>query len=288
MKFDKLHIILICFVIVLLAYIVIKSNVLDKQQVSTTLNDSTALWEYPSIKRVNADTDSGKIILHGHHILMNTPKTVGPHAPGPNLKFAGNNLTCSNCHFRAGTEKSTFNLVGVSSRYPQYVPSYGDTLDLIQRINGCFERSMNGRALPKDGYEMRSIVSYLNYISTDIPKDMQVQYEGIPSIKPFKGTLDTAIGRQMYSEKCMTCHGSKGTGAPNNLVEDPAGYVYLVPPIAGPDSYNNAAGMHSLEYAATFIYNEMPYNDKGSLTLEQAYQIANYVNSLPRPRYYKK
>lgn len=287
MKFDKLHIILICFVVVLLAYIVVKSTILDKPMTGT-LNDSTARWDYPSVKHVSANTDSGKMILYGHHILMNTAKTVGPHAPNPSLKYAGNNLTCSNCHFAAGTERRTFNLVGVASRYPQYMERFKDTVDLIERVNGCFERSMNGRALPRDSYELKSIIAYLNFISTDIPKGMQVQYEGIPPLKPFKGTLDTAIGKQMYMEKCMTCHGSNGTGAPNNLTEDPNGYVYIVPPIAGPDSYNNGAGMHTLDYAAQFIYNEMPYNDKGSLTLEQAYQIANYVNSLKRPRYYKQ
>jgi thiosulfate dehydrogenase len=287
MKFDKLHIILICFVVVLLAYIIIKSNVLNSPTPGM-VNDSLAAWVYPNLKRLNLDSDSGKMIKYGNEILMNTAKIVGPHAKNPSLRYAGNNLTCSNCHFRAGTEKNTLNLVGVASRYPQYIARFKDTLDLIERVNNCFERSLNGRALPADSYELKSIIAYLNFISTDIPHGVKVQYEGIPDIKPFTGTLDTAIGKQMYIRKCMTCHGSDGLGAPNNLDEHPNGYVYIIPPIAGPDSYNNGAGMSIVDHAAKFLYHEMPYNDRGSLTTEEAYQIANYISSLPRPRYYKK
>ncbi|HEX2787495.1 MAG TPA: c-type cytochrome [Ignavibacteria bacterium] len=287
MKLDKFHIILICFVVVLLAYIIIKSNVLNVPKPGM-VNDSLAAWVYPNIKRLDLNSDSGKMIKYGNEILMNTAKIVGPHAKNPSLKYAGNNLTCSNCHFRAGTEKNTLNLVGVVGRYPQYIARFNDTLDLVERVNNCFERSLNGRALPSDSYELKSIIAYLNFISQDIPAHVKVQYEGIPDIKPFTGTLDTAVGKQMYIRKCMTCHGSEGLGAPNNLDEHPDGYVYIIPPIAGPDSYNNGAGMHTLEKSAKFLYHEMPYNDRGSLTTEEAYQIANYMNSLSRPRYYKK
>ena len=34
------------------------------------------------------------------------------------------------------------------------------------RIEGCMERSMNGRALPIDGREMKAMVSYLQFLST--------------------------------------------------------------------------------------------------------------------------
>ena len=36
-------------------------------------------------------------------------------------------------------------------------------------INGCMERSMNGRKLPLDGAEMKAMMSYLHFLSTGIP-----------------------------------------------------------------------------------------------------------------------
>ncbi|HCA43537.1 MAG TPA: cytochrome C oxidase Cbb3 [Bacteroidetes bacterium] len=284
MRIDKLHIILLVCVLTLLGYIVIRSTQQNNNSTVIT-NDSLAKWKLPNLRDVNIATDSGKMIIHGNNILTFTSRYVGPLAKNPELRYAGNNLSCSNCHFNGGRERKTLNLVGVTKRYPKYIERLKDTLNIVQRVNGCFMRSLNGRPLPEDSYEMKSILAYLNFISEYIPDHKMVEYQGIEKIPPFNGTLDTAIGKVMYSIKCMSCHGSDGVGAPNNLVENPEGMYYIVPPIAGKDSFNKGAGMSILEEAATFIYHEMPYNNRGSLTVEEAYQIANYVVSLPRPDY---
>jgi thiosulfate dehydrogenase len=62
---------------------------------------------------------------------------------------------------------------------------------------------------------------------------------------------------------------------------DPAdGYVF--PPLWGPDSFNDGAGMHRVLTAARFIKARMPFGQPG-LTDEQAFDVAAYINSQPRP-----
>jgi thiosulfate dehydrogenase len=41
-------------------------------------------------------------------------------------------------------------LTGVWGQFPQYRAREGAVVTLEDRINGCMERSMNGRALPLD------------------------------------------------------------------------------------------------------------------------------------------
>ncbi|MET3879700.1 hypothetical protein [Chitinophaga sp. OAE865] len=38
-----------------------------------------------------------------------------------------------------------------------------------ERINGCFERSMNGKAIDVNSKEMRAIVTYIKHLSRGIP-----------------------------------------------------------------------------------------------------------------------
>ena len=54
----------------------------------------------------------------------------------------------------------------------------------------------------------------------------------------------------------------------------------------GPDSYNNGAGMDRLLTAAAFAKHNMPVGttfDAPLLTDDDAYDVAAYINSQPRP-----
>ena len=56
----------------------------------------------------------------------------------------------------------------------------------------------------------------------------------------------------------------------------------LPPPLWGPDSFNNGAGMTRILTAARFIKARMPFGQP-DLTDDEAYDVAAYVNSNPRP-----
>ena len=56
-------------------------------------------------------------------------------------------------------------------------------------------------------------------------------------------------------------------------------------PLWGPDSWNDGAGAARIYTLAGMIRYAMPYLNPGSLTDEEAQQIAAFINSMPRPEY---
>jgi thiosulfate dehydrogenase len=164
--------------------------------------------------------------------------------------------------------------VGVYARFPQYRSRVGAVQVIEDRIDDCFERSMNGRRLPRDGRDMRDIVSYLAFLSRGVPVGADVEGQGLPKMKPL--VPDTARGRAVFVAQCARCHGADGRGIP------PA------PPLWGPKSFNIGAGMSRLNTAASFIRHVMPQDRPGTLTDQQSYDVAAYVNAHPRPDFARK
>ena len=58
----------------------------------------------------------------------------------------------------------------------------------------------------------------------------------------------------------------------------------MFPPLWGKDSFNWGAGMHRINTAAAFIKQSMPLGKGGSLTDEQAWNVAAFMNSHERPQ----
>lgn len=58
---------------------------------------------------------------------------------------------------------------------------------------------------------------------------------------------------------------------------------YVFPPLWGAGSYNWGAGMHRVNTAAGFIYANMPLGLPYSLTPQEAWDAAAYINSHERP-----
>ena len=59
---------------------------------------------------------------------------------------------------------------------------------------------------------------------------------------------------------------------------------YVFPPLWGKDSFNWGAGMHRINTAAAFIRANMPLGKGGSLKVQQAWDVAYYINSHERPQ----
>lgn len=179
----------------------------------------------------------------------------------------GNGLRCVSCHLDEG-RRSPQSWVGVSGRYPQYRSRSGTVETIEDRINGCFLRSLNGKAIPADGNDMRDMVSYLTFLSRGVP----VGYQAPPPDTRWSALkADTAAGDQVFATTCARCHGVDGDGA------------IAAPPVWGPRSYNIGAGMARVRTAAAFIVANMPFDKAVTLTDQQALDVAAYVNSRPRP-----
>lgn len=168
-----------------------------------------------------------------------------------------------------GTVADAMPLVGAYSRFPQYRARSGKVDLLEDRINDCFERSMNGRALDRKGAEMRDMVAYIAFLSRGFPVGIDMEGQGVPKLEPLPG--DSSRGKDLYDARCVACHGANGEG------------TNAAPPLWGPRSYNIGAGMARVRTAAAFIRQLMPRDRPGSLTPQQAFDLAVYINSRPRP-----
>ena len=235
-------------------------------------------WRLPTSRPAGA---AGAQIARGEALISQTARYLGPEMPDPALRVAGNHLACKNCHLQAGQQAHALGFVGVSARYPRYRGRENRVVSLAERVNGCFERSLNGRALPEQSPEMQAILAYMNWLSEGYPSGSKVQGQGLPPLELPARAASPQKGRVLYQARCQSCHQANGLGLKANPAQPGAGYLY--PALAGPDSFNNGAGMGRVITAARYIKANMPLG-KADLTSEQAFDVAAYLNSLPRPQ----
>lgn len=206
----------------------------------------------------------GEAIRFGYEIVLNTQQ----HVKG----YVGNALNCRNCHLEAGRVPYAGPFVGVYAGMPEYRSRNAKMNTIEIRINDCFERSMNGKALPYDGPEMGALVAYMAWMSKGVPAGVRMSERGFSPITASRPG-DPAKGKTLYAAKCASCHGAEGQGTSN------------APPVWGPQSYNKGAGLTRVSLAAAFIQRSMPLGQGGTLTHEEAYDVAAFINSQPRPEF---
>ncbi|PTX43712.1 thiosulfate dehydrogenase [Christiangramia gaetbulicola] len=227
------------------------------------------------------NSPENKQIKYGFELFTNTAKYLGPSNGKEEMIYSGNNLACNNCHLNAGTKPYSGMLIGVIKRFPQFRGRENKIGTIEDRINGCMERSMNGKELPPNGKEMKAFVAYMNWLSRHAPEDGKVEGMGYARIEIPDRAVDLEKGEKLFLKKCASCHGQDGQGIP--LKYNPG---YLYPPLWGEDTYNNGAGMTRVITAAEFIKTNMPYgasfNDP-ELTDEESYDLAGYINQKERP-----
>jgi thiosulfate dehydrogenase len=243
------------------------------------LNDST-LGNSPDAEQIR----------RGYRLFMQTPIE----AP----KYAANRLSCGNCHLNGGQKERALPLVGVAGVFPEYNRRAGRRFSLEDRIVGCFMRSENSTGSSEYGAhrarggdsplspdpkseEVAAIAAYLRWISEGIPTGEKLPWRGQNVIHPDSlipvEKLDTRRGRLLFEEHCIACHAKDGQGV--QIADKKPG------PLWGPDSWNDGAGAARIYTLAGVIRYAMPYLNPGSLTDEEAQQIAAFINSMPRPDY---
>ena len=212
----------------------------------------------------------GIAIQEGKKLLMDTSRLLP--------KNVGNGLNCTNCHLDAGTKANASPWAGIWGVFPEYRSRSGKVITLTDRVNDCFERSMNGKPLGYNSAEMINILSYMQWLSVGVPTGTSVKGRGFGTVdtqlKP-----DSANGKVVYAEKCASCHGAQGLGVKNST----GGYAF--PPLWGKDSFNDGAGMARTYTAAAFVKHKMPLGQGGSLTDQQAIDVSEYFTHQTRPVY---
>ncbi len=216
----------------------------------------------------------------GFEIFRNTPLHIGPKQKDSTQIFAGNNLACASCHLNGGTKPFGAPLIGVIKRFPQYRGREDKMGTIEERINGCMERSMNGKMMPESSQEMQALIAYMGWLGRAAPSNGKIEGQGFLKVEIPNRAVDLGHGQRVFENICVECHGTDGQGQ----VQDNG--LYLYPPLWGEDSYNNGAGMTRVITAAQFIKGNMPYGttfDKPVLSDEEAYDVAGYINQKLRP-----
>lgn len=188
--------------------------------------------------------------------------------------YVGNRLSCASCHAGSGRSEG-LTLLGVEQKYPQYMEREGREVTLEERTNGCFLRSMNGSEIDPEGEEMEAFMAYYGYLSDGVDdfENYDVLSEGksadsVPAPDVEQGENDF----DRYN--CMSCHGG------NTVNPETSG-----PDLWGPGSFNDGAGMSTLSTLQYYIKNYMPKGNEGTLSEQEASNIAGYILMQDRPEF---
>jgi len=263
---------------------------------STAMETAWDLVLNPFTDSVSGGPERAALVRKGFSIFTQTRKK----AP----RLTGNDLSCGDCHLNAGQRERGLPLVGVAHAFPEYNKRAGREFSLVDRITGCFLRSMNGTGAPvmasahaaggtgwdsaaaersasaiDSSEEVRALAAYIGWISEGFASGTKLPWRGMNTI-PDSGlvpvaALDSSKGRTLYEARCISCHDADGRGV--EIGDMIAG------PLWGPGSWNDGAGAARVYTLAGMIRHMMPYIDPESLTDEEALQIAFYICSQPRP-----
>ena len=125
------------------------------------------------------------------------------------------------------------------------------------------------------------MLAYIAWLSSGVPVGAQVQGRGFRDIHA-PAPADPVRGQALYAAKCASCHGASGEG----IQSGPSAYAF--PPLWGAQSFNVGAGMARVSVAAAFVQAKMPVGSAGTLTDQEAVDIAAYFTAQPRPDFAPK
>ncbi|MEP6835005.1 MAG: c-type cytochrome [Gemmatimonas sp.] len=237
-------------------------------------------WSAPAESDIPVDS-VGASIRRGLALLRHVTDSLPGYAPG--------HINCTNCHLQDGRARYASPLVGAYARYPKYIARSAAVITIADRVNFCMTRSLAGSRLPTDSREMTDIIVYLAWLSKGLPMGAQTPGgDGLPTLKA-TATPNPAHGAQIYAAKCQSCHQANGGGvravvAANTPASTSSPAVPTsIPALWGGASYSVGASMARVERAASFVAHNMPYGQAGTLTTAEAFDVAAYINSQPRP-----
>ncbi|KWE60543.1 cytochrome C [Burkholderia ubonensis] len=223
----------------------------------------------PPAESALPDDDFGKTVKLGERIFMHTPEFAG--------KYVGNPLTCASCHLDAGRRADSSPMWGAYPLYPAYRIKNGHVNTFAERLQGCFRYSMNGKAPPNGDPILVALETYAYWLAQGAPIGGKLPGQGFPKLPPPAQKPDYARGAAVYAQHCALCHGADGQG-------QSSGGKTVFPPLWGARSFNWGAGMGDIRNAAGFIKANMPLGLGGTLTDQQAWDVATFMDSHERPQ----
>lgn len=242
------------------------------------LIDPEGIWQAPDWASVAAELNADDI-KYGKELIANTAEYLGPNGK---VRKISNGMNCQNCHLQAGAAPLGNNYSAVNATYPKVRARSGQSEDVSKRINDCFERSLNGRALENNSKEMIAMIAYIQWLGKDVPKGESPKGVGLYEVPLLDRAADPIKGKTVYDNLCQSCHMAEGQGMPK---PDGSGHIY--PPLWGENSYNDGAGLYRISRFAGYVKANMPLGatyQNPILTDAESWDLAAYVNSMDRPK----
>jgi thiosulfate dehydrogenase len=242
------------------------------------LIDSEGIWQAPDWAGVDTEPNADEI-KYGKELIANTAEYLGPKGK---VRKMSNGMNCQNCHLQAGAAPLGNNYSAVAATYPKVRARSGQSEDIQKRINDCFERSLNGKALENNSKEMVAMVAYIQWLGKDVPKGESPKGSGLYEVPLLDRAADPIKGKTVYDNLCQSCHMAEGQGMPK---PDGTGHIY--PPLWGENSYNDGAGLYRISRFAGYVKANMPLGatyENPILTDAESWDLAAYVNSMARPK----
>lgn len=239
----------------------------DQKQEKNEITVATAgVFSPPSMENV-PDSKMKDDILFGYNLVNETHVYAE--------EYVGNSLSCTSCHAGAGlTEVAS--LVGVMADYPKYIARSGDIVTIEERINGCMVRSMNGKKFESNSDELEAMVAYFKYISEGVTIGQERPWAKSADMKVVP-TPSVDDGGELYQQSCIACHAGDGSGIGANIG----------PALWGDNSFNDGAGIARMSKMAGYIQAYMPVGSPGTLTEQEAADLAAFILSQDRPEWGK-
>ena len=191
-------------------------------------------------------------------------------------EYVGNALNCTSCHLDNGRHEKAGTFLGTATAYPAWSPRENRVITLEDRVLNCFMRSCNGIRPPLGSEVSVAVTAYIASLSQGQSLRMNSKRPVGPgaikllAVKPDQA--DIKRGASLYASRCAECHQEDGQGDQDN------------PPVWGERSYNDGAGLSSVENLAAWMKVAMPL-DETDLSDQQALDIAAFVNSHKRPHF---
>ncbi len=273
----------IVFIVIVFAVVIVVISFNQKRGLNHYKNMSAGRidkfeWLPPDTSQLSVLKD-GELILYGRDLIANTSFYLGPKGI---VAAITNGMNCQNCHLNAGTKYLGNNYSSVYATYPKFRTRSGSIENIQKRVNDCMQRSLNATSvLDSAGKEMKAIIAYIKWLGEKVPQNISPDGSGIVNLPFLKRPADPEKGKMIYTIKCQRCHGANGEGI---LRIDSTGYIY--PPLWNDRSYTTAAGLFRISRLAGFVRNNMPFDapqNSSPLTDEEAWDVAAFVNSQPRP-----
>lgn len=234
-------------------------------------------WKAPDENTIPAGKD-GVEIRYGKELVAHTAIYFGPQG---SIAKITNGMNCQNCHLAGGTKLFGNDYASFVASYPKMSGRSGKVEPASERIAECFERSLAGKVPDTSKKEVQSILAYMKWIGKDVKKGQKLFGSATEKLGFPASPADPAKGKEVFTMKCQSCHGNNGEGM---LAADKKSYTN--PPLWGKHSYNDGAGMYRITNLAGFVKNNMPFGatyESPQLTDEEAWDVAAYINSQPRP-----